>query len=552
MKKFTLISIAILLGVITNGYGQSISNLANIDQYILNQMALLYKPGVAACIVKGDSTVWSGNYGYAILEDSTMVTNNTLFNAFSIGKSITASCVFQLCEDQLLNLDENINNFLPFQIDNPYIQPDSITVRMLMSHSSSIVDFNMLSYVTVGDPTESLASFLENYLSASGAYYGNGYNNFSNNTPGTNYSYTNFGAALNGYLIEPLIGMNFNEYAQEYMLNPLEMEVSTWFLDELNMEYLATGYNYTGGNYQPYLHYSIPAYPGVSLRSNVFDLANYVIMLLNKGSYKGIQVLESVTVDSMMVLQPPFFHCGLGLYHSEIWNNAGTFQREIWGHKGGGDFGYAGEIQYCKDDFTGVVYLSNSQNYSSNILKTLFDYAAMLVIAEPAVEITDSEFTAVCQSAPDATGYFLDVSEDESFSSFFEEYENFDMGIDTMYTINNLSSITDYYYRLRAYNEYDTGAYSNTVSLTTLLTGFINKLEANMKVWSTNKTVFIELPQNTGLETNATFYSFTGQLMGRAKLTEGINSIRMDIRKQPIIIKINAGNKSYCKKVMMW
>ncbi|MCB2220991.1 MAG: serine hydrolase [Bacteroidetes bacterium] len=553
MKNFMLPVIVSLTGLIfcTHVIGQN-SSLANIDEFILNEMEQLHKPGIAACIIKGDSIVWSRNYGYAILEDSLPVSDTTLFTVCSVGKSITAACVLQLWDDGLLDLDENINNFLPFQIDNPNVENDSITARMLMIHTSSIVDYNPGAYISIGDPTVTLGYFCENYLSPGGAYYYG--NNFLNAIPGTTDAYSTAGSALNGYLVEPLTGMNYNDYAREYLFNPLNMERSAWLLSELNISNLAIGYDFSGGSYNPHPHYGVSAYPGATLRSNVFELAHFVIMLMNGGNYNFTQVLSAATIDSMTTLQSPLFLRGLGLTHNDLWNYHGTFTREIWGHNGGDNtLAFAATIQFCPVDNTGIVYLSNSSTQPENIKKKLFDYAAMIVIADSAIEISDTQFTAQWQFAPDASGYFLDVALNEEFTYIVEGYENLDVGSDINYQVSDLSSNTEYFYRMRAYNENDTGAYSNTIGLTTLLgNGFVNKLNTSIKVWSRDKTVFIELPQNTGLETSATLYSLTGQQLRKTILTDGMNSIRMDIRKQPIIIKINAGNNSYCKKVMVW
>ena len=550
MKKLTFITVIFLtVGIFTSlNIKSQNSNLANIDQFILDQMETYHKPGIAACIIKGDSVVWRGNFGYAILEDSLPVSDTTVFWVCSIGKSLTAACVLQLWEDGLIGLDENINNFLPFQIDNPSFDPDSITARMLMTHTSGIKDLDFYSHFTIGDPSETLGFFLENYLSNTGIYYDS--NNFNGYSPGTHYQYCNFGPGLNGYLVETLMETEFKEYAYENLLSPLGMDRSAWFLSELNIENIAIGYDYSGGQYQPNPHYGCAAYPGVSLRSNAYELAQFAMMLLNHGSYLGNAILEPATVDSMTTLQMNLQGMGLGLNKTTLYYQTGP--KTIWGHSGCGGGGYAADIQFCPDENTGVIYMSNSSNYNANILKRLFDYAAMIVYADMASQISDSSFYANWQTAPDANGYLLDVALDEEFATFVFGFHNYNAGADTNKQIAGLNSNTEYFYRLRAYNEFDTGAYSNTVSLTTLLgTGLINKLNASIKVWSTDKTVFIELPQNTGLETNATLYSLTGQLLGRIILTDGINSIRMDIRKQPIIIKVNTGNKCYCKKVMV-
>ena len=377
MKKLNLISFLFVFGLTLSVTGQSILSqkkvLSEIDEFILEQMGIFHVPGLSACIVVGDSVAWHNNYGFMNLEDSIPVHDSTLFNVFSIGKSLTSACVMQLYDNQLISLDENINNFLPFLITNPHNGTDSISPRMLMTHTSAINDWNFNSFVVNGDPTIWLADFLEGYLTPQGNYYST--SNFYNEIPGTNFHYDNYGMALTGYIIEPLTGISFNQYAKDSLLTPLEMNQAAWFLDELNIENHATGYTYTGGNYVPNQHLGHPAYPGLTLRTTALELANFVNMLLNEGVYNGENILSSEAVDSMSTVQNPNWSYsygipGLGLFQREDYGD-----RTVWGHNGGSDGGYAAHFYCCEDENTGIVITTNSEQYLDPIVEYLFDYA---------------------------------------------------------------------------------------------------------------------------------------------------------------------------------
>jgi CubicO group peptidase (beta-lactamase class C family)/S-formylglutathione hydrolase FrmB len=442
------------------------SELASLENFIQNYTVENHKPGFAACIIKNDSVYWNGNFGFANLTDSIPVTDSTLFNAMSISKTFASVCIMQLWEDGLIEMDENINNCLPFQIDNPYLESDSITIRFLMTHSSCIIDNNFLAYITVGDPTIQLGDFLEDYLSPGGQYYNSG--NFLNQTQGTipAYNYTNIGMGLTGYLVEVLTPMSFKEYSIENLLAPLEMSHAGWFLADLNLDNLAIGYEYNAGQFQSYPHYGVPFYPGMSLRTNVKELSHFVLMMLNRGEYLNNMVIEPETADSMSSLQLNFNYTGLGLRRETI--NCITGPKIIWGHKGGGSYGYAAEFQMCKDENTAILYMSNSSVYAEPIVKRMLEYAAMIVIADDANEISEDGFLARWQEAPDAGSYLIDLAYDENFNNILEDYENFYVGADTSFQFTGLDPDTDYYYRLRGINEYDTGAYSNIVYAQTL------------------------------------------------------------------------------------
>ncbi|MCD4773251.1 MAG: serine hydrolase [Bacteroidales bacterium] len=342
-------------------------------ELIREKMETLHIPGVSVCCIAFDTVVWNHNYGYAILEDSLPVADSTLFNVFSIGKSFTASTLMQVYENELIGLDDNVNNVVPFNIDNPWQDIDSITPRMIMTHTSSIRDNNMFSYMVLGDPTESLGDFYANYLDPTGSYYFN--NNFYTSIPGEVYHYSNFGVGLNAHVVELLTATDFRQYIHDSVFAPLEMNRSCFFLEDLNIENLAVGYDYSGGTYTPNLHYGGAAYPGVFMRSSALEVANYVIALLNEGVFNNTEVFKSSTIDSICTVQnPSISNSGLGLYHTQLTSQGDS----VWGHNGGGILGYANHMYFFPEENTGVVITTNSGQYIWDVVVELFEYAEYL------------------------------------------------------------------------------------------------------------------------------------------------------------------------------
>lgn len=373
MKNFILSTIVLIASAL---FGLNLKSqnsiLLNIDEFIQEQMQNNHVPGLSAAIIVGDSIVWYNSYGYLNLEDSIPVNDSTMYNVFSIGKTVTAACVMQLWDDSILGLDQNINDFLPFQVENSWNGADSVTARMLMSHSSSISDNGIEDLILPGDPTISLEYYMENLLIEGGEYYS--MSNFYNMQPGANFHYCTHGPALTGYLVEEISGLDFHLYAKEALLTPLEMPQSAWFLDELNIENLAIGYKYQSGNFIPRPHRGHPAYPGFFLRSNALELANFVTMLLNHGEFKGQTILSNAAVDSMTCVQDPGFTfqygtAGLGLFVREDLG-----ERVVWGHNGGSIGGYAAQIYFCKEENKGVVITTNSEQYLDELVEYMFDY----------------------------------------------------------------------------------------------------------------------------------------------------------------------------------
>jgi len=88
--------------------------------------------------------------------------------------------------------------------------------------------------------------------------------------------------------------------------------------------------------------------------------------------------------------------------------------------------------------------------------------------ADPATNITQTQFQANWTPASGTDGFYLDVAYDDAFSSYVTGYNNLDIGYDISLDIGGLSSNTVYYYRVRGHNVSGTGDNSNVVSVTTL------------------------------------------------------------------------------------
>jgi CubicO group peptidase (beta-lactamase class C family) len=128
---------------------------SSIDDYILNEMEAEHAPGMSTLIVKDGEIVWINGYGFADIENNVSVSDSTVFLLASISKVFTGTALMHLHQNGQLDLDEDINNYLPFDIEIPNYEADSITFRMLMTHTSSILDNDapMETYYCNGDPT---------------------------------------------------------------------------------------------------------------------------------------------------------------------------------------------------------------------------------------------------------------------------------------------------------------------------------------------------------------------------------------------------------------
>jgi CubicO group peptidase (beta-lactamase class C family) len=235
----------------------SVLDSTQLDSLITNAMKIYHIPGFAALIKsKDDGTLWKRNFGYANIALNQPVEDSTLFLIGSISKTIVCTAIMRFWEADSFDLDDNINDYLDdFQIINPYYPNDTITIRMLMTHTSSLRDWGnwdfLYTLTSCGDSPIALDSFLINYLTPGGLYYSG--LSFYNYAPGTVWEYANVDLCVLALLVEKFSGMSLNQYCRENIFDPLEMHKSSFLLEELDTNNIATPYLWTGSQYVPYV-----------------------------------------------------------------------------------------------------------------------------------------------------------------------------------------------------------------------------------------------------------------------------------------------------------
>jgi CubicO group peptidase (beta-lactamase class C family) len=312
----------------------------NLDSLMLDSIITAYMnseniPGAATLIIKNNELIWNKNYGYRNLELQLPVEDSTMFLMASISKTIMATAVMQIWENGLIDLEGDINNYLPsgFIVKNPNFPNDTITVKMVMTHTSSLQDnWNILDAVTVcGDSPIRLDTFLVNYFEPGGIYYN--INNFYNYHPGLRFNYCNAASCLLALIVENLSGKSFDEYCRDSIFTPLSMNSTSWFLTGMDTAKIATPYLIHNPPI-PICHQGFPDYVDGQLRTNKLELSNFLSAYMNGGTFNNNRILDSSTISMMLSDQ-----CGLvhmyGGKQGLIWYSHPTIFETVWGHSGG-------------------------------------------------------------------------------------------------------------------------------------------------------------------------------------------------------------------------
>jgi CubicO group peptidase (beta-lactamase class C family) len=265
-----------------------------LDEYFAKHMKAFHVPGAVVAIVKGGEVLAVKGYGYANLENKTPVdAEHTVFRLASVSKVFTATAVLQLVQEGKLRLDENVNDhYLKlFQLDEPY--PRAVTLQELLTHTAGFDDR------TIGITSHSAAEqiplgpYLARRLAARVML------------PGDQYSYSNDGFSLAGYIVETQSGEPFAQYIRNHIFAPLEMRNSSFVITPDIAANLAVGYDY---DYRHKTFAPLPLdypniVPAVSLVSTASDMAHFMIAELQLGCYGTQRILSEDSVQQMFARQ---------------------------------------------------------------------------------------------------------------------------------------------------------------------------------------------------------------------------------------------------------
>lgn len=328
----------------------------NVDEEIVVEMSRIGIPSVVACIMDRDGIRWTGTYGYANREYSIPVTEETIYPLQSISKVILSVIVFQLWERGLINLEADINDYLPFDVRNPNYPEVKITPYMLLNHSSSLAwpeeidgipDFH--HFYTIEEEPPLLIDWIPEYILPDGASYRTSV--WKLYAPGTVYQYSNIGTSLLALIVEQISGMDYRDYCRENIFDPLEMNSSTFYLSELDYAFIVTPY-YNLRN--PMYYFTCRHFAAGFLNTNLQDFAKFVQACIKWGELNGKRILKEDSFRKMLEVQNP--QSGV----SWLWDHyiGGTV-----GHIGGGT-GFATCFEWDPEKGTAFFIFSNIVNKS--------------------------------------------------------------------------------------------------------------------------------------------------------------------------------------------
>jgi len=247
MNNKIIISILIIsIGLVCGNYSSQ-KEIDSITEKINIQLdSLLFNPAfesVSIGVIK-DNKTYSIHKGKLL--NGNAPSNETLYEIASITKTFTGTLLAQAIFEKKVKLDDDISQYLTDDLPNLEYENEPITFRHLVTHQSGLPNMFPNKEGLFDNPDWDKLPFEINSLQenfSKKAFFNELAKVELDTIPGLNFSYSNAGANLLGYLLEEIYNKPYEVLLQEKILAPLKMKNTAIAKSEVDINKIAYGQN---------------------------------------------------------------------------------------------------------------------------------------------------------------------------------------------------------------------------------------------------------------------------------------------------------------------
>lgn len=295
MKKGMALLLAALMMIACLGAASAQGTMDEaVDQLFAGTKAV----GGAFLVAKEGEVVYEHYYGVQQKTTQVPVSEQTYFRCASVTKLVTGIGLMKMMDEGLLAPDEDISTYLGYTVRNPRYPDTPITLRMLMSHTAGLNENSSYS---------AKSSLLRDMIDVERKARAN----FKDVKPGTQYTYSNFGAGVTGAIVESVTGMDVSSYMRQTLFAPLGIDAAYHATqlespEDISATYKKNGKLYAAPSYMLRQEYKAEALPDEHYRVTVGsllirprDLMKLGIALCGDGTVDGVRVLSEDAIAMM-------------------------------------------------------------------------------------------------------------------------------------------------------------------------------------------------------------------------------------------------------------
>jgi CubicO group peptidase (beta-lactamase class C family) len=316
---------------------------------IADRMKHYKVPGVSVAFFDHGQIAWARGYGFADVAAKKPVTAETLFQAASISKPVSALAMLRLVQDGKLNLDEDVNTKLhSWKVpENEFTKEQKVTLRRIVSHSAGLTVHGFPGYAS-DEPLPSIVQILNGEKPANTEAIR------VDTVPGMLWRYSGGGYVIMQLLLADVTGKPFPQIIHDLVLQPAGMSHSTYeqplpksLAPAAAMAYRNSEEAVKGG------WHTYPEMAPAGLWTTPSDLARLAIEVQNEYAGKSSKILSPAMMRQVLTHQKDNWGLGFAV------ESSGRNLR--FGH-GGANEGYRCDLEAYTDLGQGVAIMTNSDS----------------------------------------------------------------------------------------------------------------------------------------------------------------------------------------------
>lgn len=310
------------------------------------QIAFDKTPGILISVIDGDS-IWHIPFGFKDLDKKDQLSKFDIFEFGSISKVFTSSLIDVLQNEEKIDVNDFVNNFIPIDFQNPRL--DSLKLLDLINHNSHLPRRPSFFGKSEKDPMNpyeyysnlQLLEFYRDYIPDNEEFFV--------------YSHTNY--ALLEYIIENVTNRNFGDVLEEKIFKPLGMLNSFIDFKENRTKVLTPGFDRAMRIAKPWTFNSFKG--SEALKSSNNDICKFILANLNNSKTE----LDSLFANNFDGRSVSFNE---RLFISQGWHIIQVKDKNIITHSGKTS-GHTTFIGFVRKTNTGVVVSCNSAYGSEDL-----------------------------------------------------------------------------------------------------------------------------------------------------------------------------------------
>lgn len=332
--------------------------LWQVDEIIQKHIKRRNVVGGAIGLIDSNQIVSTKSFGYADKYQKKLVEPNTLFQACSISKTITAWGIMKLVEDRKIDLDQPVNTILQgWKLPDSDFESNEVTVKRLLSHTAGISIRNYDGYNNL-DEAKHKGKLTDNLL--------------IKYKPGTTYQYSGGGYTILQMIIESVTKLPFEVFMQNAVLDPLGMHDSTFDSNLIKDEMMSKCYGLSTEEVKRKIYIESAA---AGLYTTISDLVGFVQKNIYHISENQLdyQLLKSDTIRTMHTKVSRQIPYGLGYFTLNLPNNNKLIMHN------GNNYGFCSKFLLLPKSGDGIAILTNcdrSSDFIVDIVNSFMEWKA--------------------------------------------------------------------------------------------------------------------------------------------------------------------------------